>query len=39
MSGNGAGDELYLDAASTEPVSRDVIEAMMPFLTEHTRIR
>lgn len=34
MSGNGAGDELYLDAASTEPVSRDVIEAMMPFLTE-----
>lgn len=34
MSGNEAADELYLDAASTEPVSRDVIEAMMPFLTE-----
>ena len=34
MSGNGTADELYLDAASTEPVSRDVIAAMMPFLTE-----
>jgi cysteine desulfurase len=26
--------ELYLDAASTEPVDPDVIGAMMPFLTE-----
>ncbi|MBW3094189.1 cysteine desulfurase [Bifidobacterium sp. 64T4] len=34
MSGNGTTGELYLDAASTEPVSRTVIEAMMPFLTE-----
>ncbi len=25
---------MYLDAASTEPVSEDVIRAMMPFLTE-----
>ncbi|KAB5607004.1 cysteine desulfurase [Bifidobacterium jacchi] len=27
-------DELYLDAAATEPVSRSVIEAMLPFLTD-----
>lgn len=27
-------EHLYLDAASTEPVSADVISAMMPFLTE-----
>lgn len=27
-------EHLYLDAASTEPVSSDVISAMMPFLTE-----
>ncbi|OZG57763.1 cysteine desulfurase [Bifidobacterium tissieri] len=26
--------ELYLDAASTEPVSRDVIDAMLPFMTD-----
>ena len=28
------GQELYLDAAATEPVSRDVIDAMIPFLTD-----
>ncbi|KAA8832143.1 cysteine desulfurase family protein [Bifidobacterium tissieri] len=28
------GGELYLDAASTEPVSRDVIDAMLPFMTD-----
>ncbi|PST49437.1 cysteine desulfurase [Bifidobacterium callitrichos] len=27
-------EELYLDAAATEPVSRDVIDAMTPFLTD-----
>ncbi|RSX51529.1 cysteine desulfurase family protein [Bifidobacterium callimiconis] len=27
-------DELYLDAASTEPVGRDVIDAMLPFMTD-----
>ncbi|MBT1172191.1 cysteine desulfurase [Bifidobacterium sp. MA2] len=27
-------EELYLDAAATEPVSRDVIDAMLPFLTD-----
>ncbi|KAB7791367.1 cysteine desulfurase family protein [Bifidobacterium leontopitheci] len=27
-------EELYLDAAATEPVSRDVIESMLPFLTD-----
>ncbi|OXN00975.1 cysteine desulfurase family protein [Bifidobacterium vansinderenii] len=26
--------ELYLDAASTEPVGRDVIDAMLPFMTD-----
>ncbi|PLS30617.1 cysteine desulfurase [Bifidobacterium margollesii] len=26
--------ELYLDAAATEPVSEQVVQAMMPFLTE-----
>lgn len=36
MTGAAAGepDELYLDAAATEPVSRDVIDAMLPFLTD-----
>ena len=32
-SGEHSG-ELYLDAASTEPVSRDVIDAMLPFMTD-----
>lgn len=27
-------ETLYLDAAATEPVSRDVIESMLPFLTD-----
>ncbi|MBT1165596.1 cysteine desulfurase family protein [Bifidobacterium simiarum] len=27
-------DELYLDAAATEPVSHEVLQAMMPFLTD-----
>ncbi|MBW3079823.1 cysteine desulfurase family protein [Bifidobacterium saguinibicoloris] len=27
-------ETLYLDAAATEPVSRDVIDAMLPFLTD-----
>ena len=28
---------LYLDAAATEPVTRNVIEAMMPFMTDAIR--
>ena len=31
---SGEPDELYLDAAATEPVTRNVIEAMMPFMTD-----
>lgn len=34
MSAGETQGELYLDAASTEPVRGSVIEAMMPFLTE-----
>ena len=34
MSTGKTQGELYLDAASTEPVRRSVIEAMMPFLTD-----
>ncbi len=34
MSARETQGELYLDAASTEPVRGSVIEAMMPFLTE-----
>lgn len=31
---SGEPDELYLDAAATEPVTRNIIEAMMPFMTD-----